>query len=379
MASLDKILQPNVLSRLVSRKMVAEQWILGAFGFEVGGRNEVFLGHGREGNYDVFNNTRTAGSGRQPGTKAAVVEAQKVGNVKFDYPRMHEKINLSAEKLHNLRRIGDNGARDIAGARYIDKQTDYIAQRGANWRLALTAGMLRDSLYLIPDGDDLYVDLTTGTGATNIPFQMPAGNKTQLDMLGAGNIITASWLTASTDIPLHIGNIDAAFQELYGGNLKNVICTNKVWQAILKNDHVTAQAGVSTTPFEMFDRVVGTRADGSPLNVQVGRLACRPFVDWWITDAGIELGPDNGTKTYRKFCEENNAIFLPDFDQGNFLMQLGSEPIAEYHGGPESVRVGQYLWSNKDYDPTATNIFCLDNALAVNDIPNSVAYGTVIF
>ena len=42
------------------------------------------------------------------------------------------------------------------------------------------------------------------------------------------------------------------------------------------------------------------------------------------------------------------------------------------------LNVGQYMWSNKGYNPTTTNIFSLDNALAINDIPNSVARGTVV-
>ena len=71
MPAIGKLLQPNVLSRLVSQQMVAEQWIIGFFGFEPGGRNEVNLGHGRRGNFDVFDNTRLAGEGRAPATASS--------------------------------------------------------------------------------------------------------------------------------------------------------------------------------------------------------------------------------------------------------------------------------------------------------------------
>jgi len=376
MASIQTLLDPRLLSRLVSRKMVAEQWILGLMGMEVGGRNEVWLGHGRQGNFDVFNHTRTSGHGRAPGTAAGVIRRQKVGNVKFDYPRMHEMLPLKAEELHNLRAIGEDGARDVAGRRYIDLQTNYIAQRGANWRAALVLGMLRDSLYMIPNGDDLYPSWTTGTDAIRVNFQVPAGNLDQLNMTGGGNIIDVAWDNPSANIPNHLGNIDAAFQELYGGRLENIVVTSSVWQNVLRNDHVGSQAGIANTPFESFQRQVGTRADGSPINVTAARLSCRPFVNWYVTDEGLELGAP-GSETFTKFIGDNNALFLPNPDQGNFFMQLGSEPIADYDGAPETVRSGQYLWSNKSYNPTTTNIFCLDNALAINDIPNSVAYGTV--
>ena len=178
MPVIGKILQPNVLSRLVSRQMVAEQWILGFFGFEVGGRNEINLGHGRRGSFDVFDNTRQAGEGRFPATAAGRVRRQAVSNVPFNYPRMHEHLELNAEELHNLRAIGEDGTRDVAGTQYIRKQTDYIAQRSANWRAALTVGMLRDSLFLIPDSDSLYPSFATGTNAIRINFQQPTANQT---------------------------------------------------------------------------------------------------------------------------------------------------------------------------------------------------------
>lgn len=378
MATIDKLLSPRVLSRLVSRQMVAEQWILGFFGFEPGGRNEINLGHGRNGNFDVFNNTRTAGQGRAPGTAAGTVARQQVGNVQFRYPRMHESLPLLAEELHNLRRIGEDGARDVAGSRYIELQTRHVSQRAANWRAALTVGMLRDSLYVIPSGDTLYPSFATGTNAIRINFQQPSGNASQLDMLGDGDIIDISWDNPSADIPKHLGEIDAAFQELYGGRLENIICQNAIWQNVIKNDHVASQAGIASSPFRQFEREVGTRADGSPVNVQVGNLACRPFVNWYITDEGLNLGAP-GSETFSKYVGDNEALFLPSPDMGNFFMQLGSEPIAEFDGAPEVVRFGQYIWSNKSYNPTTTNIFALDNCLAVNDIPNSVANGTVVF
>jgi len=377
MAAIETLLRPNILSRLVSRQMVAEQWILGFFGFEPGGRNEINQGHGREGSYDVFDNTREVAEGRLPGHAAAVVQPQRVGVVRFDYPRMHESIQLPAEKLHNLRKIGDENARDVAGTRMIELQTKYVAQRAANWRAALTVGMIRDSLYLIRDGDSLYPSFTTGTGF-QINFQLPANNQTQLDMGTGSNIIDVSWDNPSADIPRHLGEIDAAFQSLYGGRLENVMVQNSLWQYIIKNDHVASQAGIANTPFQTFNRVVGTRADGSPVNVKTGVLSCEPNVTFYITDEGINLGA-RGSQTFTKYIADNTAWFLPSPDRGTYHIQLGSEPIAEYDGGPETVRAGLYMWSNKTYNPTTTNIFCLDNSLPISDIPNQQAIGTVVF
>lgn len=378
MATIDKLLQPNVLSRLVSRQMVAEQWILGFLGMEVGGRNEVDLGHGRLGMFDVFSNTRDVGEGRVPGSPAAVVRPEKVGTVEFRYPRMYESIPLLGEELHNLRRIGENGTRDVGGSRMISLQTRNIAQRAANWRATLAVGMLRDSLYMFRDGDSLYPSFTSTSAQFRINFQMPAGNRDQLDMLGGGDIIDTSWDNPTADIPKHLNDIDAAFQELYGGRLENVLCQGAIWQYIIKNDNVASQAGIANTPFRRFERVVGTRADGSPVNVRVAELVMVPGVTFYITDEGVNIGT-RASKTFTKYVADDTAIFLPNPDMGNFFMQLGSEPVVEYDGGPETVRAGQYLWSNKTYNPPTTNIYSLDNALAINDIPNATAVGTVKF
>lgn len=358
--------------------MAAEKWILQFMGMAPGGANEQFFGHGRNGSYQVFNNTRQIGRGRAPGIAAATAKRNPIGVVPIVYPRMHESIPMLAEELHNLAQIGDPRMRDEAGAAMIRRQTQFLAQKAGNWRAAQVFGMLRDSLYVHSDGDDWYFNFTSSGSAFQVAHQMPSGNKDQLNMLGSGNILDISWANPSADIPKHLGSIDAAFQQLYGGRLENVMVQSAVWQHIIKNDHVASQAGIANTPFRRFERQVGTREDGSPLNVAVGELTCRPGCTFWITDEGLDLGVP-GSETFTKYVGDNAAIFMPSPDSGAFAMQLGSEPIAEYDGGPESVRSGFSSWSKKSANPTVTELFALDNALAINHIPNSTAYGTVVF
>lgn len=378
MASIQEILRPITLTKVISRQMAAEKWILQFMGMQPGGVNEEFFGHGRSGSYQVFNNTRNVGRGRAPGVAAAIASRNPIGTVPIVYPRMHEEIPLLAEELHNLAQIGDPRMRDIAGTSYIQRQTQFQAQKAANWRAAQVFGMLRDELYVTTAGDDWYFNYSSSGAQFQIASNMPAGNKSQLDMLGDGDIIDISWNNPTADIPKHLSDIDAAFQELYGGRLENVICQGAIWQYIIKNDHVASQAGIANTPFRMFERVVGTREDGSPLNVSVGELTCRPGVLFYITDEGLDLGAP-GSETFTKYVGDNDAIFMPSPNSGAFSMQLGSEPIAEYDGGAKTVRVGLSAWSKESANPTVTEIFALDNALAINHIPNSVAYGTPVF
>ncbi len=119
----------------------------------------------------------------------------------FVYPRMHDSISLPAELMHNLGRIDDPAQRDVAGQDMISRQTMTLAQKAANWRKAMLIGAMRDSLYLRTDGDSQYITYSSGGGAIQVNYQMPAGNKSQLNMLAAGNIIDATWATTTTRIP----------------------------------------------------------------------------------------------------------------------------------------------------------------------------------
>lgn len=379
MASLHAILNPITLTKVVSRQLASEKWILQFMGMEPGGFNEQFFGHGRDGSYQVYNNSRQVGRMRAPGTAAGIARRNAIGRVPITYPRMHEEVQLLAEELHNLAQIGDPRMRDVAGRVMIRQQTTTLAQKAGNWRAAMVMGMLRDSLYYHVDGDDWYLTYSSSGALQQMPFQMPAANKTQLDMLGAGDILDVSWDNASANIPLHLNNIDAAFQNLYGGQLRNVICRGAMWQHVINNDVVASQAGIARAPFQTFERLVGVREDGSPLNVKVGELACCPGITWYMTDEGLDLGAP-GSEVFTPYVGLNDAVFMPDpRTRDIYGMQLGSEPIAEFDGGPETVKIGLSSWSKKSSNPTVTELFVLDNALAINHIPVSTAYGTPVF
>jgi len=171
--SIQQILQPIVLTKVVSRQLAAERWILQFMGMEPGGRNESIMGHGRDGSYHVYNNTRKIAKGRAPGTAAAKSVRQGMGRVPFTYPRMHDSVSLLAEEIHNLGRIADPGMRDQAGEDMIRRQTRTLAQKAGNWRAAAVMGMLRDELYIAEDGDDWYYTFTSAGSLSQINFQMP--------------------------------------------------------------------------------------------------------------------------------------------------------------------------------------------------------------
>jgi len=378
MASLQEILRPQVLTRVISRMAAADGSLLRLFGMQAGGPSETHVGHGREGVYHVYNNVRTIGQGRAPGTPAGRTSRQKIGRVPFVYPRLHEQISLLAEELHNVGRIDNPAVRDQAGEDYIRRQTQTLAQRGSNWRTALLVGMLRDSLYVFEDGDTWYPSYTSASSLYQISFGMPAGNKSQLDMTGTGDLIDTSWASTTTaNIPKQLLDINAAFQRLNGGMLTDVILPVQQWSNIISNDFVSAVHGSATSPFTVFERKTETGPDGTQINEFAARLITMPQVMFHVTDAGLEVGAP-GSETFTKHVEDNNAIFISRMP-GVHTMYTGSEPISEYDNGPKTVKVGFSAWSKESSNPTSTEVFVLDNALPVNEVPTSIAYGTVEF
>lgn len=381
MPALQSILPANVVTRVVSRVAASSDWLANLFGVQPGGPNVINEGHGRFGAYTIFNNTRSVAQGRAPATAHATSSPQGVGRVEFTYPRMHDSISLSAEVLHNLGRVDNPAVREGAMTDMISRQERFLGQKAANWRKALLVGTLRDSLYLHRSGDDEAVLWSSVTGARQVHGRMPAGNKAQLNMLGAGNIIDASWAAAATDIPGHLGLINAAFQQLCGGHLAAVICGTKVWNAVMQNDAVAATHGIANAPFTALTRdSLDPEIAKTMKNVYRAVLNVYPDITWYITDEGLDIGLP-GAETFSKIIEDNKALFV-GFEPGSsdvFGCYEGSEPIAEYDGAAESVKVGLSAWMYKQSNPTRTNLVVLDNALPSNHVPASLAYGTCIF
>lgn len=378
MASIQDILRPITLTEVISRMAATTTILAQRFGVQVGGTNELYMGHGRQGSYRVYNHVRKVALGRAPGTAAGRRARNPVAEVPFVYPRMHEEIQLPAEELHNLSKIDDPRMRDEAGATYIRMQTGTQAEIGGNWRTMQLAGMMRDQLYVTVDGDDWYFNFTSAGSDFRINFGMPSGNTAQLDMEGNGDIIDVGWENPDANIPLHLLNMNKGLQHICGGRLALIACPTNVWNAVTNNDHVASQAGIAATPYQTFERQVGVGPDGTPINAFAGRLACMPGLEWFITDEVLDIGPAGGEEETQLIEDDHLWFGVEPIGSKVIKWYKGSEPIAEYDNGPETVKVGFSAWSKKTSNPTSTEIFMLDNGLIVNHVPGSNGYAKVM-
>lgn len=386
MAAYLDILRPNVLTEVVKQVVASADPILNFMGFQPGGGNEKFYGHGREGLYHIFDDSRLAAKGRAPGAPAARSSKQPTKAVPFVYPRMHDSVSLLAEFFHNIGLITDPVRRDEAGRDMIMRQTDVLNRKAANWRIAMTVGMLRDSLYMQQEGDDWLISYTSSSALHQINFRVPAGNKTQLNMtdrsavsVHGASILDIPWTSSGANIPLQFSKINQARAVQGVGPVRHVLINSIVWQYLINNDYLAAQAGIANPPYTTYQRQAGTRPDGSPLHEYTGAFNALPGITFHITDEGLELW-DGSAFSFAKHVPDTMAIMLGEpIGSNKYTLYQGSEPIAEYDGGPETVRVGLASWSKKTSNPTSTEVYVLDNALTVPHDPYDLIVATINF
>lgn len=383
MASIQDILRPITFTKVVSRVSAASSSLLNFFGMQVGGANERSYGHGREGSYHTFNNTRSTAIETAPGMPAAKRRRLPTGRVPFVYPRMHEEFELLFEEIHNIAKIDDPRTRDANGEAYIRRQSLSAGQRHANWRATLLVGMLRDSLYLHESGDYWYPSYTSSGSLVRRNFQLPAGNLTTLNITDvAGNsingaaIIDVPWDNSSANIPLHCALIDGALFRRHGVHLRHIYLRSEGWDNVTNNDYVAAGHGIANPPFQNFTRQVGENPDGSPMQEWTGTINKVPGVTWHICNDGRDLGPP-GSEAWAYDIEDGYAFFLPEPTAELFEGLQGSEPIVAPYSQSVETKTGFAAWTKLVDNPSMYEAFMLDNFMPVPYMPGSWCYGTI--
>lgn len=377
-ASIQQMLSVTYTSKAISRVAASTNFVQREFGMQPGGKNESKVGH-RRFSYDVFNDTRKIGRSVAPGQPAAISSRNPVGVVSNTFPRMHDSMVLLLDEIHNYRAIGGpNQVYDEKGAKYIQRQQRFLGQKAGNFRSLLVGGMLRGAVYAHATGNDLYYDYTSSGAIWTVDFQIPSGNKTQLDMLGAGSIIDISWANPGANIPNHLGKINAAFQQLVGSSLQLCICNNTTWNYIVNNDYVIQNAGSVASPFDIWKREEGVAENGRRYTIQQASLKAFPLCRFIITDEGLDVGAP-GSETYTKFLPDGAVWFGPEPDPDYFEMLLGDEPISKGPNMAAEVLSGLNAWTVANHNPTSIQMFVLDNPMPALYVPAATAYGTVVY
>lgn len=361
------LLAPKTIYKAISQLDLPGTTLQSLFGWKLGGRNIRRLS-GRHFSYDIFNHTRSVATGRVPGQVASRTRPQRVGTVAATFPRAAEVISLLDEDLLNRREIGEStDDLDFGGESYLTRQEYYLAQRFANLVEFQTAAMLRGSYSYTADGDQLRHGFTSGQ--VQIDFQVPASNRSGLNMLGAGDILSASWSSISTDIPKQLQLINTAMVQLTGMGLAHVVLTGAGWQHVVNNTKVQAQGGSTNVVFESMQRV------GSGEFSAV--LRAIPWVTFHIVDYGLEVW--NGSQeSFVKLIEDDYAAFLPEPSPRWAQYLEGSEIVTEGPGGAKQEQFGFYPYAYATHDPSGWDLCGVFNGIPALYTPAAIAYGKIV-
>lgn len=401
--SLHSLLTPQVILKAVSR-IRKFQGRLGRFmGFQPNKYNpdnvslegpNTRTGDTRFASFRIDDVTRVVAKARAPGTGPASVPTNPVGEVRVSCARYHEKVRLLGEFLGNLTPIiGPNSQIDTGGQSYIAREITRLAEKYNNTIELMTMGMIQDNLYFQMSGDNLLPVIGAPTAPNigfQIPFQLPAGNKNQLNMLGTGNIIQIGWQNVGAPLIKNCMQINAAMTQLSGYQPKHVWMNGLTWYNVLLNAEVRNTAGTSNTPFAEYDRVPEMGSDGMPQAEFAAQLRGIPWLTWHIADDVVVTGGDidpswtqgttdvtAGTTTFQKVCPDNTAAFMPDPSPDWAEMYQGAEYVSENAGQPMTLKRGYTFWKEWVTQPSCIELISLMNAIPLAYVPRAWAFATV--
>lgn len=143
----------------------------------------------------------------------------------------------------------DNEQRQKMGQQELARQTQLFKQRFVNLREAAAMSALFRGLVYFDSSGNL---LPSASGASiSVDYGIPAGNKNQLNILGAGNIIGASWATAATNIVAQMKLIKSAYRKksgysigcaFYGENILPYFAGNTTCMALIAGSPAYSQS-----------------------------------------------------------------------------------------------------------------------------------------
>lgn len=401
--SLHSLLTPQVILKAVSRIRKFQGRLGRWVGFQpnrynpdnvsLEGPNSRY-GETRFATFRLDDVTRVVGKARAPGTGPASVALNPIGDVRVSCARFHEKVRLLGEFLGNLSPIiGPNSQIDTGGQSYIARQTMHLAEKYNNTIELLTTGMFQDNLYFQLSGDNL-LPVIGAPSAPNIgfqiPFQIPAGNKNQLNMLGGGNIIQVGWQNASAPLIKNCLQISAASTQLSGYQPRHFWMNSLMWYNVLLNTEVRNTAGSANTPFAEYDRVPEMNADGLPAAEFAAQLRGLPWATWHIADDVLVTGGDvdptwaqgaaavtAGTTSFIKVCPDNTMIIAPDPSSDWAEMYHGAEYISENAGQPMQLKRGYTFWKEWVTQPSCIELIALMNCIPLLYVPKASMFPTV--
>jgi hypothetical protein len=282
-----------------------------------------------------------------------------------------ESIMLPTADYMNLLQYDDTAAQ-TRGIQEVTRQVRAFRTNFDNLRVAaLTQMLFQGAIYW----DGLGNLLPTATGAKTIAnFGVPTGNTGQLNVLGAGNVLTDSWDNTAADIDTQLLNLRQAATRLSGYPLRYAFYGKNVPTYLTNNtklqNYFVRSAGDNT-------QFLTTAEIPSPL---LG-LTWLPAYDAFFEDA---------TGTLQNLVGDDQVVFTPDPSPDWIGWLEGTYPVptsvgmvttdaAQQLRSAVTTAAGMFAYGTLSTDPVTVKMVAGDTFLPVLKVPGGIFIATVKF
>lgn len=317
---------------------------------------------GNKGTYFKVEGNRQTAKQVMYGAPSVSRKLRDVTEVNVTLLHAFEHITHSAATLIGLKSTDDlvqQMAMEHISRQVKNFATLFTNTRIAAWFAALTSG------HIFFDKDGGMLPNVHGA-VIDVDFNIPAGNKGQIDALGAGAIVTGAWATGTTDIASQIADLQKAAVALSGYRIRTCYYGKNIASYIAGNDSMKEF-------LKMQPR--------SNANVLTGKVP-KEFLDIeWRPAYEAMYQDDGGTNHF--FWKDSMCVFTPSAaDDGWWGMLEGTYPIpagfdaiaADAADAAKSINLARGIFSYAKIidDPVAIKHHGGDTFLPFISVPKSV-------
>jgi len=267
---------------------------------------------GNTATYRKTQSTRKVANRVAYGAKPKRQSKAGIQDVPVVLPHFFETIEHNPVVLQNLMNEGDT-AKQRLGNQTITRQTIEQGRRFRNGRMGQLYSMLTRGKISYSSTGDLEITDQAATGGVDIDFNVPAGNLNQLDILGNGDIISASWATAATQIITQLRQIRKEYRQSVGMSLKHILYGENIPGYLLDNNQTKEL--INRSPM-LRDRL----AVSSTGEIPSGFMG----FEWWPMDQAF-YEKDDGTKV--EFWGPDTIVLVPEPSTEWMEWLEGSYPV----------------------------------------------------
>ena len=364
MATLAEILNPEVITEVISRVKTPQTRLQDFYGLGPGQANAFQVG-GSHFAYDVFNNQRTLAKGKGFGTGPATAAPIPVGTVSGKFWRSHEQIPLTYDRIFRNRPLGSGfgGEVDVRGTQYIGGQEEKMVSRFKNTREMVIAKCLVDgAIGVLINGSD-YELVAETTGDFDIDFQVPTANQGNI-----GSIFSQDWDTNAATVAANdqLMALNAQSASDSGFPISEAWVNSTTWGKVQKVTQFQTLGGSANTVFSTLERTGLFGADGIGDSGFTAVLRAVPWLTWHVHDDVLSLA---GTEA--PLIPDDHALFTPSPDSKWLDMGEGSELILERLDATEYEGFGMNGWATPAINPASLSLTMLDIFMPNPKIPNA--------